>query len=125
MKKFLFKSSILTVVIFVIGLLLYQTILKPYFTVTLIFIPIFFFVFTNLMYLFLQKIASKSSAKFTSQYMAISFLKMFVYLLIVVVFIIANKSEAKIFAVNFLLMYVVYTIFEVSEFSKEIRQLGK
>jgi len=70
----------------------------------------------------LLKIAVKSGSRFTSQYMAVSFLKMFFYLIVAVVYALLNREYAKVFLVNFLVLYVIYTTFEVLLFSKFVRQ---
>lgn len=125
MKAFLIKSSILTVIIFILGSILYTTILKPYYLSVLPFFVLFFYAVTNLVHAYLLKIAVKSGSKFTSQYMAVSFLKMFFYLAVAIVFVIFNKELAKPFLLNFLLLYIIYTFIEVFEFSKLVRQRGK
>ena len=85
----------------------------------------FFYVVTNLVHGYLLRIAGKSSVRFSSQYMAISFLKMFFYLAVAVLFVILDRVNAKIFVANFLLLYILYTSFEVYEFSKVVRQKSK
>jgi hypothetical protein len=54
--------------------------------------------------------------------MAISFLKMFFYLAVAVVYALLNREYAKIFLANFLVLYAIYTTFEVMQFSKFVRQ---
>jgi hypothetical protein len=125
MKAFLIKSTILSFIIFLIGTILYSTLLSPYYLSVLPFIVLFFFVVTNLVHAYLLKISVKSGAKFTSQYMAVSFIKMFFYLAVAIVFVLFNKEVAKPFLLNFLLLYILYTFIEVYEFSKLVRQRGK
>jgi len=125
MKAFLIKSTILTIIIFLLGAVLYSTALKPYFLPVLPLAVLFFFLITNLVHAYLLKIAVKSGSRFTSQYMAVSFIKMFFYLAVAIVFVIFNRETAKIFLLNFLLLYIIYTFIEVYEFSKLVRQRGK
>lgn len=122
MKQFIIKSTTLTFIVFILGLILYNTILRAYYFATLPFVLLFFYLVTNLVHAYLLKIADKTSAKFTSQYMAISYIKMFFYLAVAIVFVILNKENAKVFIANFLLFYIIYTVFEVSEFLKKIKQ---
>jgi hypothetical protein len=125
MKAFFIKSAILTIFLFLLGTILYSTILKPYYFAVLPIVVLFFFTVTNLVHAYLLKIAVKPGSKFTSQYMAVSFIKMFFYLAVAIVFAIFNKETAKPFLLNFLLLYIVYTFIEVYEFSKLVRQRGK
>lgn len=123
MKSFLLKSTILTVIVLILGAILYYTVFNQFYRSILPGILAFFYILTNLVHAYLLNIAGKSGSRFTAQYMAISFIKMFFYLAVVIVFVITNKEDAKIFLVNFLLLYVVYTIFEVYEISNFVRQL--
>lgn len=125
MKSFIVKSTFLTILVFSLGAILYFTVLKTFYLNILPAMLVFFYLVTNLVHAYLLKIASKSSSRFTSHYMATSFIKMFFYLAVAIVFAVTNKDIAKIFLVNFLLLYVVYTTFEVVEFSKVVRQINK
>jgi len=122
MKHFFKQSTILTVIVFVVGFLAYSTFLKPYYHILLPLTLIFFYGTTNLVHAYLLKIAVDSGARFTSKYMAVSFIKMFSYLMIAVAVAFAIREYAKIFLLNFLAGYVIFTTFEVIQFSKFIRQ---
>lgn len=122
MKKFILKSTVLTIVVLVLGAILYGTYLNSYYQSVLLFVVLFFYLATNLIHTFLLKIAVKSGSKFTSQFMAINFGKMFFYLAVAVVYALLNREYAKIFLANFLVLYAIYTTFEVMQFSKFVRQ---
>ena len=125
MKSFFTKSSLLTIIVFALGAIAYSTVFKQYFLMVLPAMLIFFYIITNLVHAYLLKMAEKSGKRFTSQYMATSFTKMFFYLAVAIVYVIINKENAKIFLINFLLLYAVYTTLEVVEFSKVVRQKDK
>jgi len=122
MKQFIIKSTALTFIVFIMGVVVYTTVLKTYYFAALPFVLFFFYLVTNLVHAYLLKIADKTSSKFTSQYMAISYIKMFFYLAVAIVFVILNRENAKVFIANFLVFYIIYTVFEVSEFLKKIKQ---
>lgn len=123
MKSFLVKSTVLTVIVLILGAILYYTVFNQFYRSILPGVLAFFYILTNLVHAYLLNIAGKSGSRFTGHYMAISFIKMFFYLAVVIVFVIINKEDAKIFLINFLLLYVVYTIFEVYEISNFVRQI--
>lgn len=125
MKSFLKKSSFLTIIVLAIGTIAYSTVFKQYFLMVLPAVLLFFYIVTNLVHAYLLKIAEKSGNRFTSQYMATSFTKMFFYLAVAIVYVIINKEDARIFLINFLLLYAVYTTLEVVEFSSVVRQKDK
>ncbi len=124
MKKFLVQSTILTIIVFATGVLLYSTILSQYYLKILPFVVLFFYAVTNLVHAYLLKIAGNSGSRFTSQYMAVSFVKMFFYLGVAIVFVILHREIAKTFIANFLVLYVLYTALEVYQISKFIKQKG-
>lgn len=125
MKSFLVKSSFLTLLVFILGEILYSTLLKPFYLTILPVMVALFYIVTNLVHAYVLRISISSGSRFTSYYMAASFTKMFFYLAVAIVYAIINKEEAKIFLINFLLLYTVYTSFEVVEFSKVVRQKNK
>lgn len=125
MKNFILKSTALTVIVIVLGALLYSSFLKKYFLQILPFAVIFFYIVTNLVHAYLLRIADKSGSKFTAQYMAVSFLKMFFYLAVAIGYVAFNRDQAKTLLINFLFLYIVYTTFEVIEFTKVVRRVSK
>jgi len=122
MKLFLIKSTILTMIVFLLGAFFYLTVLKYFYLSVLPFTVLFFYLVTNLVHAYLLNVAGKSSARFTSQYMAVSFLKMFFYLAVAIGYIILDRENAKPFMAVFLLLYVIYTVFEILEFLKVVKQ---
>jgi len=122
MKSFLLKSTVLTIIVFIVGIILYSTVFKSYFLTVLPFTLLLFYLATNLVHAYLLRIAGKSGSGFVSKYMAVSFMKMFFYLAVAIVYVIFNRENAKVFFVNILLLYVVYSSFEVIEFLKVVRQ---
>lgn len=125
MKSFIIKSAVLTLMVFILGAALYSLFFHSYYFWILPFLPFLFFTVTNLVHYYLLKVAVKSPARFTARYMAASFLKMFFYLAVGIGFAFLNKEHAKIFLVNFLLLYIIYTTFEVVELSRVMRHKVK
>jgi len=122
MKQFLIKSILLTVTLLIVGWILYSIFFQAYYLKVLPGLVLFFFVVTNLVHAYLLKIAEKSGLRFTSQYTAVSFLKMLLYLVVAVIYILIDKDNIKSFIVAFLILYVVYTVFEIIEYLKVVRQ---
>lgn len=124
MKKFIIQSTVLTIIVYLIGAIVYSTLLRHYYLTILPFTVLFFYLVTNLVHAYLLKIAGNSGARFTSQYMAASFLKMFFYLGVAIVYVVLHKEIAKTFIANFLVLYILYTGIEVYAITKFIRQKG-
>lgn len=122
MKRFFIQSTTLAIIVLILGVAAYTTFLKPFYHILLPYTLIFFYCTTNLVHAYLLKIAVNSGARFSSKYMAVSFIKMFAYLLIAVAVALLNREYAKIFLLNFLAGYIIFTSFEVVQFSKFVRQ---
>lgn len=122
MKRFIIQSTVLTIIVFMLGAIIYSTFLQQYYLPILPFAVLFFYIVTNLVHGYLLKMANKSGSRFTSQYMAVSFLKMFFYLAVAIVYALINREHAKLFLGNFLILYAFYTTFEVIQFSKFVRK---
>ncbi len=74
------------------------------------------FVFSSQIVL-LRFIAGGATAKFNrfvNRFMAGSFLKLLLYLIVILVYSYLNRHEALPFAVSFVVLYLIYTIFEIS-----------
>jgi hypothetical protein len=121
MKRFLVRSTLLTLLFFFIGLILYTQVIPQYYQHIYPVALIFFFLATNLVHAYLLRIAGKDMAKFTTRYMALSFLKMLFYLIIAIVFIYINKDQTKSFLINYLSVYVGFTVLEVAEISRVVK----
>lgn len=122
MKRFFIQSTTLTIIVLILGVAAYTTLLKPFYHILLPFTLIFFYGATNLVHAYLLKIAVNSGARFSSKYMAVSFAKMFAYLIVGVAVALIFREYAKIFLLNFLAGYIIFTTFEVVQFSKFVRQ---
>lgn len=123
MKAFVTKSILLTIIVLALGGILYATVLRPYYLPVLPVLLIFFTGFTNLIHSYFLKSVQKAGAKFSARYMAVSFIKMFFYLAVAVVYVIFNREHAGIFLVNFMILYIVFTVFEISELRKVVKQV--
>lgn len=122
MKQFFIKSTVLTFVILILGSILYSSILKSFYLPVLPVLLLFFYGVTNFVHAYLLIIARKSESKFTSQYMATSFIKMFFFLAVAISYVIFDRENARSFIANFVLLYFVFTVFEVYEYLKVVRQ---
>jgi hypothetical protein len=121
MKRFLSRSVILFVTLLVLGWILYTQVIPQYLFKPWPFILIFFFVTTNLVHFYLLRIAESNMPKFTARYMVLSTLKLLFYLLVAIVFFMAESEQAKSFLINYLIAYVCFTILEVAEISHVVK----
>lgn len=122
MKRFLIQSSILTIILLALGIFAYSTFLSAYYHLLLPLTLIFFYLTTNLVHAYLLKIAVDSGNRFGSKYMAVNFIKMFFYMAVAILVAFLNREYARVFLLNFLFVYLIYTTFEVVQITKFVRQ---
>lgn len=122
MKRFLFRTSLLAALFLLAGALIYTRVIPEFFTPSLIFLLIFIFLMTNIVYGWLFNILKKNNQKFTNAWLASSFIKMFVYLIVVIVWAWLEREHAKIILVNFLIIYVAFSILEVVEMIRLVKK---
>lgn len=70
---------------------------------------LYFFVGSFFVYRFLFISMNEDPKKFVTRFMAAMGLKIFISLMILVVYMWFNQSEGKVFAVNFLVLYLLYS----------------
>lgn len=112
--------------LFLIKLLLYTTILYLLYSVVKHSIPekfyfentfylfVFFVIITAVFHFGLLYSFAKSSRSFVSYYMMATALKLFLFLAIIIVYALLNTGQAIAFISNFFVIYVLFTVFEVT-----------
>lgn len=121
MKRFLIRSVILSLILLIAGWILYTQIIPQHYSNVLPFILILLFLTTNLIHAYLLRIAEKNISKFTTQFMAMSSLKMLLYLVIIIGYIWIGRAQAETVCINFFVAYIGFTIMEVTEISRVVR----
>lgn len=113
--KFLLKISTFTLIIIAISIALFATILKTYYFKAFIIQVVLIATVTTIGHLWVAKAVKKNIRKFATAYMASVTLKLVVYLIYLLVSLLIDHTQALQFALTFLILYLVYTIFEVVE----------
>ena len=121
MKRFLIRSVLLSLALALIAWILYNQIIPQHVFKPWPVILIFFFITTNLVHFYLLRIAGSNMPRFTARYMVLSTVKLLFYLLVAIVFFMAQRELAKLFLINYLIGYVCFTILEVAEISYVVK----
>ncbi len=119
-SKFLKGLSIFTLVILGVGAILFLTIFKKHFLNIFPFVLLFYYVSTLLLHRYMLKITRKDVSSFSFKFMMLSFLKMFIYIIFGVLYIVINEESAVVFLIVYLILYVAYAVFEVRSVMKLI-----
>ena len=116
-QVFLQKVFYLCLSISGMALLLYQSILKGYY---LSIFPLQFAVVilvTVVSHLRLMTSVEQNARRFSTTFLSVMSAKLFIYLFFILICLLIDRSNAINFVVTFLLLYLIFTIFEVIEIS--------
>ncbi|MBO7490969.1 MAG: hypothetical protein J6T59_00855 [Bacteroidales bacterium] len=124
-KKFSFRILIFSIV--VAGLAaLFQWLVPAYASPALPFIVLFFFVITLFtIFVVLRDDQGKDGQHFVSGYMLSRIIKLFSCLLFLFLYILINKQDAWKFAISFVIIYFLFSIFEVFLLKQESDDISK
>ena len=119
MKKFIIKVTIISVVLALSGWFVFSQFIPQYYLPVLPFLLLFFIVVSIAVHAFHLQQAKKDMAKFARNNMLITFFKLIFYLIIVITYFAADAKNAIIFVVCFMLLYLIFTVIEVTSLLKE------
>jgi CDP-diglyceride synthetase len=112
-QQFVFRlmiiSLITAVLYFVLQLAFTSKIISP----AIPWLILMFVVITAMVHYILLNITAMNPRKFVGYFMLSTFLKLFVYLVVMVVYVFTKKEGALPFVLAFFILYIIYTIFEV------------
>lgn len=124
-KKFSFRIIVFSAVIAALTVI-FQWLCPAYATPALPFIVLFFFIITlTTIYIVLRNTTGTDGRKFVSSYMLSRIIKIFSCLIFLVLYLLLNKNDSLRFAIAFLVIYFLYSIFEVVVLKKENQDLSK
>lgn len=113
-SRFISQLVILTVVVMAACLVMHKML-----TVWWPAIVVFFAITSATMYFLSERAKQKGMRKFANFYMAATVIKMVVYLAIIIVYIMNFKEDGKRFAITFLAIYLIYSVFETIKLAKK------
>ncbi|MBQ3751354.1 MAG: hypothetical protein IKN99_01900 [Bacteroidales bacterium] len=124
-KKFSFRILVFSAV--VAGLtVLFQWLCPNYASPALPFIVLFFCIITLFtIYIVLRDEKGKAQNRFISNYYLSRIIKIFSCLIFLIAYMLLNKPDALRFAIAFLVVYFMYSIFEVVVLKKEMSDMEK
>ena len=121
-KKFIVKIVLLTVIMSLISAAVFYFLPNKYFD-TFPFILLIFPIISALVYIQLLKSSQKSLAKFNIAFMLSFLVKLFVYLGLAATIISLETDNKASFVISFMLLYLIYTIFDTKLILEDIKIL--
>jgi hypothetical protein len=119
MKRFIIKIAAISLVLTLIGWLLFSRFIPQYYIPVLPFLLPFFIVVSISVHAFQLNQAKKDLAKFTRNNMLITFFKLIFYLTVAITYFAVDAKNAKVFAICFTLLYLIFSVVEVTSLIKD------
>jgi hypothetical protein len=111
--KYTFNLILLTLVLTAAGYGIFLFLLPGWYFPLFPLIPIFLFAVTLIMHIYLLRAGEKNDRKFTARYLGAMGVKIFIYILFLIVFLFLATEYAVPFLVSFLACYAAFTLVEV------------
>jgi hypothetical protein len=115
---FVKKIFIFTIIISSITVVLYFLLPANFITPALFFLLPFFFAITVLSHYMQLKTIKKSFARFTSNFMMITFLKLIVLMAVLLLYVLTHRNDAIPFIIWYFIFYLCFTTFEVTHLQR-------
>lgn len=112
--------TIYTTIILGVSVVLFLVFFRSYFLPVFPFVLLFYYLSTLGLHRYMLKIAKSDVSKFSFKFMMLSFLKMFIYIIFGVLYILIDEENAVIFLMVYLALYVAYAVYEVRSVMKLI-----
>lgn len=119
-KKILILTAILALVMAIAFV-----VIPKYLSLALPFLLAFFLGISIISYKILQKKARTEPRKFISGFLAHTVIRMMIYLFIILTYSFIYRSDAVNFIIGFLILYTIFTFFEVMQFIALTRNTQK
>jgi hypothetical protein len=111
--KFLKRTLIFSAFVAFAGVIVSLLVPAVYVTPSLPFLILFFMGITLFVYYNLLQTLERNFAKFVNRFMAMTGLKLLLFLVSIVVYLLIFPGDAVPFLISFFILYIVYTIYEV------------
>ena len=121
---------------FVNKALIVTVIISALYTLALLFLPsefispaipgiiIFFLLLTLSLFYYQLKASANRVSKFVNVFLMATGFKLLIFLVIIVIYVFLNKSDAVNFIGSFFIVYLIFTLFEISQILKVQKSLN-
>ncbi len=121
-KEFIIQETILAAAITLAGYFLFTGILGKYYRniIPLLLVVVYFL--TTAVHGFLLHAYSREPQKFIMKYMLASAIKIVLYLIFIIIYLLFFPENAAIFLLSFLSFYFLFTLFEVFSIHRTLKK---
>lgn len=124
-KQFIIGVGICGAALFVIWIILLFILPTAWLSPAIpVMIPFFIIITIGVYYLMLKASDNKFS-RFVNSFMILTLGKILFFSVIIVVYVLLNRADALSFILTFFILYLVFTIFEITAFLRDVKRMGK
>ena len=123
-RQFIVKILIFTAIIYVIATALFYTVFKTWYFTAYSLQLLLIATFTTIGHLWIVRASGQNTRKFTTAYMASVMLKLFGYLVFILIYLLIDNSQTIAFTLTFITFYTLFTLFEVTQVLAFIKKLS-
>lgn len=121
MKKHISQLGLLSLFLLVLTIGLFYDLLNPWFNPVFPLVIFYFFVLNLAQYSSLIKRKDKSPMAFNTAFMAWFGAKFMLNIVIILIFVLLNRAEARSFVLYFATCYLFFTVLEVTSLVKSLK----
>lgn len=114
MKAFIIKLSLAALLLALLSYLVFERLNEDMQTPAWPWLLVFLYGVNVVLYQLFIRNKNKKVSSFANFFMLATFLKLILYLAVIVVYLLSNKEEAAPFLISFLVYYLVFTALEVA-----------
>ena len=112
LKKYIIRLLLFSVILSAAAYILFEFVLGQYYLPVFPFLILFFTLVSISIHYLLLKASNFRIAKFSTFFMGSTSVKLFLYIIFLVIYVLVDKSNAVPFLLTFLALYFLFTIFE-------------
>jgi hypothetical protein len=112
-KNFSFYLSLITILITTAGWIIIKTWMPDRYFKGFLLLPLLFLCITLALHWYLVRSSRKEIIKFTPRFMGATGIKMMLYVILIVVYLLIDRAHAVSFLIWFLICYFLYTVVEI------------
>ena len=124
-QQFIIRLTIISLIAGILVVLLNRFLSPEIISPALPWLIILFYFVTAAVHFVLLRITELKPGKFVGYYMLATFLKLLIYLVVMVVYVFNVKEGVLAFILSFFILYIVYTIFEVVTILSQTKEKGR
>ena len=119
MKSFLIRITAITVLLGLAGGILFTFFFEDSYTPLLLFLLIFFYLFTIFSHAYQYSRIKSNFASFVRTHMIFTILRLFVYSAVIIAYLIFNQEKVISFVGAVVVLYIIYMFLETRELTRQ------